>query len=181
MTSDDRRQLRVDFEDRPRVLPPGGGNFGPFPPDRCDSDEFCSRTLIEVLDPCDSPLDFQGNGIVRQPDPYEYVGNLEFTLREPTYEPSERQCNDVTYECKAMSDTPSGGSGCNMCQIGQLRGRDFSFQTFDNQRCPPGVYTIDFELCLGDKCDIVEVDVEILGPCSDTQLTLLPSPFPSYT
>jgi len=58
----------------------------------------------------------------------------------------------------------------------------FDFSTEDKDTCPPGIYTVTIETCLGEKCvETGPVDIPIDDPCLTTDLTLGPSPFPPYT
>jgi len=49
-------QFRANTGDVRDEMPVGDGYYGPYPPNFCDGNSFCDRTLIEIIDPCNNPF-----------------------------------------------------------------------------------------------------------------------------
>ena len=94
-------------------LPGPDGFYGPYPPDFCDGNIFCDRTLIEIIDPCENPFRVAANG-GSTPPPYTYGETLTFTINPFTIEPEDRECENVEWSC-SVDPVPSGGENCDIC------------------------------------------------------------------
>ena len=101
------------------------------------------------------------------------------------YTPVERDCpaDKFSYKCELVG-RPEGAENCNLCDIAtfDVVTMRFTFTDVDRDLCPPGEYTPNIEVCLGEKCDSEDVPIDFVVPCECSGIVLAETnPFPALT
>ena len=110
---------------------------------------------------------------------YEYTGNtpaIEFTMNPFTVQPAA--CA-VTYSCALLAGSPR----TDICSItdGSTVGTfdpttgNFQFQSINPSGYPIGIYQFEITGTVGDKSDVIVVDVEFVDTCFGSVLTIDPT------
>jgi hypothetical protein len=120
---------------------------------------------ITIFDPCDSPFDLSAVGTGLS-ETYDYVGSVSLLDTLFTVDPSVC-ASEATFECDYAGGPYTGR--LNMCDFtsentakGLLSSATFNpvdgewiFQSNDKESFPPGAYTFDVTVTIGDKSVVV--------------------------
>ena len=143
------------------------GAYGTPPVDVCDGNPFCSRTLIEVINPCNTATITAGG--TATPADYDYQGTLSFTAEEFDVVPPV--C-DIVYTCDTINGPTGFGDLCSSLDTSTL---DFSLTTQDYSVYPPGVYELEITgTVTGDLSTVTQTEViiiTIVDPCDPPTFT----------
>ena len=133
---------------------------------------------IVIGDPCpdpDSVIAPAQNAVT----PYSYTGDSpKATFAATPFDVVPSICT-VTYSCSILNGPFAGPcafvSGTTVATFDSSTG-NFSFSSIDTANYSPGLYSFEITGTVGTKSDKVIISVELIGPCSTAEITLLPSP-----